>query len=130
MNLPLTGINHIDKDHIAIIDMLDDVFKQLSDPFSDFNEPLYTDTMLHILDYCSRHCKEEEESMKGMDYPEISIHHEKHLEMMQEIKENLRLTMEKKLSRKDNILKCRTIVIDHINFQDAPFFKFCKEVQK
>jgi len=126
MNIPLTGVRHIDMDHSAIINMLDELNNHLDGAFN-LNETEYTDILLHILDYCSRHCREEESTMHKINYPGISFHHDKHTEMIFAIKDCLRATMERKITRKENVQKCREIIYDHITRCDSSFATFCKE---
>ena len=126
MNIPMTGIKHIDMDHSAIISMLDDLSQDLNDNFY-LNETEYTDILLHVLDYCSRHCREEEGTMKQVGYPGTEFHHHQHQEMITTIKDSLRATMEKKITRKDNVIKCKMIIYDHITCYDLSFATYCKE---
>lgn len=108
MNLPSTGVPSLDNDHCAIIEMLDSLTME------EQKESGYTDTMIHILDYCSRHCKEEEDFMKKIGYPDFYFHFMKHREMLNAVKASLHATMSKQISRLDNIANCKVVVVAHI----------------
>ena len=121
---PLMGISHLDQDHGTIMQLLDAI-----DPYH-CNETDYTDAMLHVLDYCHRHCREEEDTMRHMNYPGTDLHIEKHKEMTDSIKENLHLTMKKEMTRADNILKNKLVICDHIINYDMAFANFCNVVNQ
>ena len=126
MNIPLTGIDHIDHDHTAVMEMLDKVITQLENEATPFSEIMYTDAMLRILDYCSRHMRDEEALMRSVGYPCINLHLERHQEVTKLIKSYLHQTMERKMTRRENIVKCRALILDHISDCDMHLAFFCK----
>ena len=121
-NIPSIGIDFLDRDHFAILNVLDSL-----GALDTQNERDYTDAMIHVLDYCTRHCREEEVFMKNINYPEYQFHCKKHQELVIQVKQSLHDTMSKKVTRTENLIKCKGLLCEHIIIYDELIGKFYKE---
>lgn len=118
--IPMTGVDVIDKDHIGIIDLINNVSEEANrDNFYEFS--------MMILDYINVHLKKEEALMQEVEYPGYKMHHLEHSALRNIIAVYIKPTGDNKKSIREAVKECREIFRNHIQSHDMPLAKYIKD---
>jgi hemerythrin len=119
MEIPMTGIYQIDRDHLEIIKLIDSAKGVTKEHFFDFG--------MSTLDYVTRHVKEEEKIMEQCNYPGLKIHSLEHKSLRDLISVYIKPSGDANKSIEESIRECRETFRHHIQAHDVPFAQFLKE---
>ena len=120
MEIPMTGIYELDRDHLEIIRLINQVEKPLT-------KEIFFNFAMSTLDYLTRHIKEEEKLMRQIDYPGLRIHAIEHQSIRDLVSVYIKPSGDNAKSIPDAMRECREIFRHHIQCHDIPLANYIKE---
>jgi hemerythrin-like metal-binding protein len=121
MEIPMTGVYEIDRDHLEIIKLINfaDKGKVSKEEFFDFS--------MSALDYLTRHIRAEEKLMHELDYPGLRVHQLEHQSLRDLVAVYIKPSGDTKRTVDEAIRECREIFRHHIQHHDIPLAQYMKD---
>ena len=123
------GIPEIDEQHLQLAERLNRIVFSLDGP--DTPSQPNEETMplvIELLDETKQHFQDEEEIMRGHDYPELVEHRRDHIMLLAELREFIRDVEEGRHTfGLDSMISLKHWLINHIVDSDLAFARYLEE---
>lgn len=120
------GIEEVDRQHLGLADLLNRIVDSLDDSFSPARPGEETMILvMQLVDETRTHFQDEEEVMRGHDYPELTEHHHDHIMLLAELQEFIREVEEgRRQFGLDSLTSLKHWLINHIVDSDLAFARY------
>lgn len=119
--LPLTGIDQLDKQHLSLVKLIDQLL--LMSQKTDYDKELL-DVLSQLFQFTSEHFSTEEGYLKIASYPKIDEHIDEHRFFENELKGWVQLFLMEKLDAADLHKKLLSWFNTHISGSDMEYVSF------
>ena len=122
-----TGIDEIDRQHMTLLMMVDDLLDKLG---TEFENQTIIDILNFLKSYVDVHFKTEEKYMKQAKYPGYDNHkaiHDNFIEEVNNLYDKLKDSIEKIDLTEETVNSVKEWIIDHVKGTDIEMARFLKE---